>query len=269
MDSLLLTDQDRLQLAALTQNPPHALLLVGPAGFGKRHVAVTWALQLTPHVEVMQPDEKGIISIDTVRTLYQQTRSKRAHHQAVVVDHAEVMGIEAQNAYLKLLEEPRPGVTFILTTSNLEALLPTITSRVQTVAMHTVAPRVLQAWVQAQKKLAPQDLAQLLFVAQGRPGIAATLLRDDQAFAHHRALMQHAKQLLSASPYERLAALNDLAKNKPDMIATLEAMSRMVHMQLSKGNDGWLPLADALQACLSALAQNGNPRAQLTHLFTT
>jgi len=49
----------------------------------------------------------------------------------VVIFNAEEMRVEAQNAFLKTLEEPRKDVTFILLTTHKEALLPTILSRCQ------------------------------------------------------------------------------------------------------------------------------------------
>lgn len=49
----------------------------------------------------------------------------------VVIFNAEDMRVEAQNAFLKTLEEPRKDVTFILLTLHKDALLPTILSRCQ------------------------------------------------------------------------------------------------------------------------------------------
>ncbi len=269
MDDLLLTDQNRQQLTMLATDPPHALLLVAPVGFGKRFVAGAWARNIAPLVEIVEPDDKGTISIDAIRALYQRTRSRREGRQVVIIDQAGSMGIEAQNAFLKLLEEPRAGVTFVLTAHSNQALLPTIASRVQTLQLQSLPAATLQSWAQKQRDISPQDLAQLLFMAKGRVGVLATLLRDDAAFEKHRQIMQHAKQLLSATPYERLVSVPELIKAKESIAPTLEAMCHMVALQLAKGNTALIPMADALQQCLSALAQNGNPRAQLTRLFTS
>ncbi len=54
-------------------------------------------------------------------------------HKFVLILNAEEMRVEAQNAFLKTLEEPRKDVTFILLTTHKESLLPTILSRCQLV----------------------------------------------------------------------------------------------------------------------------------------
>lgn len=265
MDDLLLTPELRAQLQALAKNPPHALLLVGPTGFGKRTIAHEWArLFATP--ELVEPDEKGTISIDTVRSLYRQTRSKKPGRQVVVIDHAEAMGIEAQNAFLKLLEEPRPGVTFVLTTPTQDALLPTITSRTQIVTLRPLDQHTLVEWLKPHK-LSAADTAQFLFIAQGRPATLANLLQNDHA-SEQRTVMQQAKSLLADSQYARLAAINELTKDRSKLVTTLEAMGTMTKLQLAKSNETrWFAIADGLETCLKRLAQNGNPRAQLTHFF--
>lgn len=269
MQDLLLHEQTRLYLKSLLNDPPHALLLLGPNGIGKFTVAQKWGSEITPYVEVLSPDEKGTITIDSIRDLYKHTRSKRQEHQVIIIDHAEAMGTDAQNAFLKLLEEPRAGVTFILTAPNHDAILPTITSRTQVLQLHTLPTNELIKWGrQLKPSLGDQQLTQLLFVAQGRPATLKSLLMQDGDFDKHKQVMQTAKKLLTASRYERLAQINNLVKDKPTLIAVLEAMVQMTKLQLQKGGEArWLKLADGLQDCLSRLAQNANPRAQLLRLF--
>lgn len=269
MDQLLINPADKTILEALQQDPPHALLLVGPNGIGKRTIAGFWAQKITPYIEFVEPDEKGTIGIDQVRTLYQRTRSRTTQRQVIVIDHADSMGVDAQNAFLKLLEEPRDGVSFVLTAQSANALLPTISSRLQVTHIQPVSDDVLKDWLKRQDiKLDGLSITQLLFVAQGRPGLAATLINNQPQFDHHKTLMQKAKQLLAATPYERLCLVNDLTRDRSDLIAVLEAMAQMLKLYISKKPDTrWLKQADGLQDCLAALAQNGNPRAQLTKLF--
>ncbi len=272
MDELLLTTQTRAYLRAMQADPPHGLIITGPTGIGKLTVAKAWAHNLTSpiNISLIEPDEKGTISIDTARTLYQLTRSKHDERQVVLIDNAQSMGPEAQNALLKLLEEPNAKVIFVLTAPTIETMLPTIISRVQHVDLPRIPQKQMHAYVSSHAaKLGPQELAQSLFVADGRPGILSSLLSDPGAFEHHRDVMLRAKQLLSASSYERLSTVNELAKDRAQTTEVLEAMSRMLHSQLlHEPQPKLLRLADRLEICLVRLAQNGNPRAQLTELFT-
>lgn len=270
MNDLLIHNQSQAQLLALANDPPHALLIVGPTGIGKARVASAWAvLRAATTIELIEPDDKGTIGIDAIRELYQRTRSKRAQHQVVIIDHAEAMGVEAQNAFLKLLEEPRADVTFILTAPHGDVLLPTVVSRVQTIQLLPIADKELAALARTIKKeITDQQLAQLLFVAQGRPAILQRLLSDKSAFAAHSELMQRAKRLMTASLYERLTMVNDLIKDKTSLIIVLEALMLMTKLQIAKNPEKrWLRLADGLQTCLANLAQNGNPRVQLLRLL--
>lgn len=269
LDSLIFAQKTRDQLQALVAHMTHAILLVGANGMGKRTVALTLAQATasTENITIIEPDEKGTISIETTRQLYQRTRSRQNGRQIVVIDHAEAMGVEAQNAFLKLLEEPHSGVSFILTAPTDDALLATITSRTQMVQLPQLSQALLQTLV-ANAKHTPQEIAQLLFIADGRPGICVRLRDEPETFAHYTHLMSQAKTLLAAPQFERLTTLNELAKNREDAIALLEAMARMLHVQLMRAPaNSLLDFADAIQLALTRLAQNGNPRAQLTALF--
>jgi len=273
MDGILLHARTKAELVALLHDAPHALMFVAPNGTGKRAVAEDWSRQIAQDTEitVVEPDEKGTITIDATRALYQRTRAKRASHQVMIIDHAEAMSGEAQNAFLKLLEEPRPGLTFILTAPNVNDVLPTIQSRVQVVQLRPVSAQELASLAKKIKpKLDDQTLTQLLFVANGRPATLITMLRNGAAFDHHKKIMQRAKQLLSVSQYERLSMVQELTKDKAELTVVLEAMTHMLRLQLRHDpSPHWVYIADNVQEALRRLRQNGNPRAQLVHLFMT
>lgn len=269
MNDLLINKLTKLQLQSLAQNPPHAILFVGSSGIGKLTLAQAWAAELCKTTEFVGPSEKGSITIEVVRSLYRKTSGKQTEQQIIIVDHAETMSIEAQNAFLKLLEEPRKNVTFILTTPSLGMILQTIISRVQVVNIGLVSARDLKDWaLKLKPDLNVQEIAQLLFIAQGRPAILRKVLNDNEVWEQHKTIMQTAKRLISDPTYDRLTSVNELAKDRGNLIATLEAMTTMTSMQLLKApSERWLKLADSLDECLSSLAQNGNARAQLVNLF--
>lgn len=91
-----------------------------------------------------------------------------------IVDEAELLSIEAQNAMLKFLEEPPPGTVLILVTNYPERLLATVRSRCQRVPFVPLDERAMQAWVNRATRdqslsLGPQD-QWLLGVCAGSPG---------------------------------------------------------------------------------------------------
>ncbi len=156
---------DRLCFALQQERMPPALLLVGPSGFGRELCAVEAAAMLTcpagesggePYCTCgscsrvrrgLHPDVKAVlpegvarrIPIDRVRSIVSdaQGRPFEARCRVWILDGVEAtrFGAEAANAFLKTLEEPPGHVRFILLASNPEAVLPTIRSRCQSLAL--------------------------------------------------------------------------------------------------------------------------------------
>jgi energy-coupling factor transporter ATP-binding protein EcfA2 len=264
-----------LALDACLARPPHALLLTGPPGIGKYTLAATWSgiVSSQPQSHIITPDEKGSIGIDAIRGLYRTVRGKHTDRQMVVVDHAETMSLEAQNAFLKLLEEPPAHVNFILTASLPEMLLPTVLSRVQHVYVKPLSEQTLRSWLETQGKRPAAEIAQLLFIAAGCPGRLVSLLTDSASFENESTLMLQAKELLGAKPYVRFTAIGKLTGDRLRCIAVLQAMQRMASLQLVKPTGTvhtkrWLTITEQLEAALTNLAGNGNVKAQLLRLFT-
>ena len=75
--------------------------------------------------------EKKNIMVDQIRALVadSQVLPNEAERKVYVIDQAELMNEEAQNAALKLLEEPPARLTILLCTANAHSLLPTVRSR--------------------------------------------------------------------------------------------------------------------------------------------
>ena len=82
---------------------------------------------------VIQPDEEGSISINSIRNskyfLFQ--KPVYSSYRVVIVNDAEKLTPQAQHAILKIAEEPPGTALIILIVSNPDALLPTIQSRLQ------------------------------------------------------------------------------------------------------------------------------------------
>lgn len=148
-----------LSSAIARETLPPAMLFAGPGGVGKRRtaLAVAQALNCTarstsekavdacgtcpacvriargahPDVLVVEPGDSGSIKIEQIRDVVDRSnyRPFEGRRRAVIIDHADAMGDDAQNALLKTLEEPPSASIFILVTSAPDTLLPTVLSR--------------------------------------------------------------------------------------------------------------------------------------------
>ena len=109
--------------------------------------------------------------------------STESEHKIYFIDDAECMTPEAQNALLKVLEEPPKSVTIILLAKECDRILTTIKSRAQYIAMtrfedRELAERLLNESSEARaiNSLDPSKFMGLVMSADGRLGLAKSLL---------------------------------------------------------------------------------------------
>src|SRR5207248_3646382 len=100
-----------------------------------------------PDVLVVGPGDSGAIKIDQVREVVERTayRPFEGKRRVVIVDEADALVGQAQNALLKTLEEPPPSSVFILVTSRPDVLLPTVRSRCPELRFRPLSPADIAA----------------------------------------------------------------------------------------------------------------------------
>jgi len=188
----------------------HALLFAGPTGVGKLATARALALGLHcdvapfeacatcdacrtiaagthPDVHVISgpAEDRRDISIEQVRELQRELgfRSMSAHPKIGIVNDADRLTLQAQNALLKTLEEPGGHTVLILVAVNAAALAPTILSRCQRVSFDPLPVDDVVAILEAHGRPAAEARALAAF-AEGSAGQALVL--DEDFFARSR-----------------------------------------------------------------------------------
>jgi len=166
--------QDRLirvlQNAIAKDEIDGSYLFTGPCGVGKRTVAVEFAKAVNcgkvpldscgecasckkinsmnhPDVAIVKKEEgSSSIKIDMIREIIYQSGLKpyEARKKIFIINDAEDMNEESQNALLKILEEPRENQVFILTASQVSGILPTVISRCRLVRFNLLAQAQIQ-----------------------------------------------------------------------------------------------------------------------------
>lgn len=95
------------------------------------------------------------------------------HGKVFVIDEAELLDADAQNAMLRTLEEPPPGTVIVLVTAREDRLLPTIRSRCQRVSFGPLDNATMQAWWKRSGLDVPApDRNFIEEYAEGAPGMA-------------------------------------------------------------------------------------------------
>lgn len=227
----------------------HAYLLSGPAGTGKRSAAEICARAVhcegavkpcdecppchrmlagthPDHVELSASGRS--IGVDEVRDLIHRVSIKpfEGGRHTVIIDDAEKLTPQAQNALLKTLETPPGGAVFFLLTTTPSQLLPTIVSRCRHERFHAVSTE------DATKALTaagvPQDrAAQAAVSASGCVGRALEQLSD----AGYWSLRERVMKSLAAlkGPWAVAEAAKPLASDResaPVILEIMEALAR-------------------------------------------
>lgn len=204
-----------------------------------------------------------------------------ASRRLVIVDDAETLLEPAQQALLKTLEEPPLTVTIVLLCDEPEALLATVRSRCQEIAVRPQALSALTEALVARGETA-EHAAEIALLSRGSAAWAVAAASDSALLASRREARAAAAAWLAGSTYERLATAyrlgDQFTKRREDVIATVQMVVQLLREELLRvagasalrqdddriASEGTLAtLARALSGtlqCLSDLDANVRPR---------
>lgn len=270
----IINPASEIHLSLLMKDLPQSLLLIGPVGVGLGTIASHIAKKVGNISFTVLPEkdekvnlEKGVISVDSIRRLHMQTRSIQSGKQVVIIDYAERMGHQAQNAFLKLLEEPGEGIYFILVTHNPERLLPTITSRVQSLELRPVTISQTELLLDNLGVKDEQKRIQLLFMAEGLPAKITKLATDEAYFENCADVVRDSRDLLQASVYKKLCIAQKYKDDREAALLLLTAACNILRHSISKKpQENLIAQIDALLFAYQQIQANGNIRLCLARL---
>jgi len=271
MSNVYIHPKTQHQLDSLIADLPQSLLMTGPDGVGLKSTItyLTDAMHITPIYILPEKDEKvdlekGVITVDIIRRLYAMTKTIETGTRMIVIDYAERMGVQAQNAFLKLLEEPGVNTHFILLTHNIAKLLPTIRSRVQLVEVNPITIEQSNALLEELKVTDAQKKAQLLFIAGGLPALQSRLAQDAKAFEARAQVVRDARTYLQGTAYDRLKIALSYKDSRETALVLLSDAGKLLQgsVKNGQGNDV-IRKIEAILAVHERIEANGNIRLQL------
>lgn len=275
---LLFHERTQRHIDTLTTHLPQSLIIEGTSGSGVTTLANYLAHKLNAETILIKPkkmknnqpivdEREGTIIIHDIRQLYEQTRSKTTRRQVFILDTGErSMTTGAQNAFLKLLEEPRSGVHFIIATHKLDELLSTVRSRSQILHITPMRSIQIEAFLTTLGVTDPSKRARIAFVGRGLPALITRLAEDDAFYEERVGIVLDAKALIGGTPYDTYPIAHKYRDKRPEALLLLEdtCMQLRVIMR-SQPDDRY---ARKITHCLEAhqrITNGGNIRLQLAY----
>lgn len=253
---------------------PHALLLTGPEGIGLHVIALHLAgKQLSG--EITPTDSKGeidmstsgIIRITQIRDLASHAVNASNTERVFIFDNADHMNHQAQNAFLKLLEEPAPHVHFILLSHHDERLLPTTLSRIQLQRITPISHAQSSELLDLSHVTDDTMRTQLLFLAEGLPAELTRLVQDKDDFTNRVTLITDARRLLQGVLIEKLKVIHAYSGDRAHTLELLGFAERILRHTLTQNpSDELVERADLIARTYDRIAANGYIRIQLATL---
>lgn len=270
----MLHEGDQRRFDALVSDLPQAILLTGPRGFGLNTVAfaISEAMNTIPIVLDPEKDEVidveiGSISIEMIRRLYDLTKTTELKHRVIIINYAEKMGIPAQNAFLKLLEEPNANTHFILVANEPAKLLATIHSRTQTFELRAITNKQSEKILDQNNVTDEQKRAQLLFMASGLPGELEQLIIDDDYFQSRSDIVRSARQYLQGNAYDRMKIAQQYKDERNTALLLLSDVLKLLQRNIESGKTELIPKISEVLKVYDRIEANGNIRLQLASVM--
>lgn len=175
----------------------HAHIFLGESGIGKSLVAKALAIKLIgktqfkDYVDIVEfkiNEKKLSIGVNDIRLIIEEINKKpyETDKKVVIIHDAHKMTTQAQNAFLKTIEEPAKNVSIFLLCENIENILDTIQSRCQIHKLKPLNREEMKRYLKYKyNDLQDEELELLLSFSRGIPK-NADKLKNDQIFNSKR-----------------------------------------------------------------------------------
>ena len=226
----------------------HAYIMNGERGSGKKLLANLFAMTLLcekkgpdpcnkchsckqansgnhPDIIRVTHEKPNTISVDDIREQVNNTVAIKPYqgpYKIYIIDRAELMTPQAQNALLKTIEEPPEYAVFMLLTENAEVLLPTINSRCVMLKLRNIKDTLIKRYLMEHLQIPDYKADVCTAFAQGNVGRAIMLANSE----HFNEIKEEAVQLLKyiheMELSEVIAAVNNIRTYKLEITDYLD-----------------------------------------------
>ena len=253
-----------ITLNAIKENRlPHAVLIEGDVGTGRHTLANFIAkaalckeahkpcgvckdcdlIQKGGHPDVLTvtpEDKKKNIGVNQIRQLKTEAYIKphQAKKRVFIIDFADTMNAQSQNALLKILEEPPAQVMFILIAESKAAFLDTIISRCVILTLTTPELNVAASWLSENSTYNREDIKSALIDARCNIGKAKKILSGKPQSKISATAEEFIGFLLRGDGYACLNVCADLERSRVDADRFVKELKYYIVTQIKNNHKG-------------------------------
>ncbi len=231
---------EHLRNAITLDKISHAYIFNGPEDSGKMMLAEAFAMALQcegekerpclscrsckqamdhnqPDIIYVSHEKPNTIGVDDIRTQVNNDIDIKPYsrrYKVYIIDEAQKMNQQAQNALLKTIEEPPAYAVILLLTTNADSFLPTILSRCITLNLKAVKADVIRSYLMQKYQIPDYQADICAAFSQGNVGKAVKLAASSDFAELKASVLQLMKRLSDIDLYEMTAAVKQIAEYK-------------------------------------------------------
>lgn len=243
--------KEHLQNAIMTKKISHAYIINGEKSSGKEFIAKVFAMTLQceqggenpcqechsckqalsdnqPDIIKVMHEKPNTISVDDIRAQVNNDVAIKPYsspYKVYIINEAEKMTTQAQNAILKTLEEPPAYAVIILLTTNVNALLPTILSRCVVLNMKPVPDEKVRKFLMEEIKVPDYKADVCVAFARGNIGKAKALASSEEFENVKAEALSLLKYIQDMELHEIVAAIKKISEYKLEINDYLDIIS--------------------------------------------
>ena len=214
---------------------------------------------------VIKPDEKGTIGVDAIRKLkyYFSEKPNRSAYRLAVINDADRLTTEAQNALLKTTEEPPATSLLIFIIKETDLLGETLVSRTHKIFFSPIKIGEIKKWLIDEKRITEKDAGEIARKSGGRPGLALAILENKDFLKNYKL----AGDLIKSEGTVRKDLIKKIIEPDGfDLARFLDVLLLAIANEVKGQPIFW---HQALELRRNADFFNLNPRLQLEGLFSS
>ena len=240
---------DMLRQIIKSNNIPHAMIFSGPEMIGKKKIAIEFiknifceelcgecyfckSIEYNPDINIISPVD-GNIEIEEIRKAKERLSLKPYYNKikALIIDDSHLMKSDAQNAFLKMLEEPKGNTLIIFITPFREMLLKTIRSRAQEIKFSLVGNEEIEKYL-ISLGASSKKAKEISLISSGQIGKAINFFEDKSKMDFFNKSIEDIIFLSRSSISQRFQYAEKLKDDKVKIIEILDIWERFLRREI-------------------------------------